>query len=111
MGRQSNFWVVNELVPTTAPGPYSLQLYNDNPTIVLKARQEGSPGEASFTYNWLASCGTPPQPNTAPRVNIPLTDQTARVGQGFGYTIPLITFTDNETPQSLVLTVSGLPTA
>ncbi|GAB3694769.1 hypothetical protein GCM10027592_16090 [Spirosoma flavus] len=108
-GQPINFWVLNELVPTTAPGPYSLQLYNDNPTIVLKARQEGSADESSFTYNWLASCGTPPQPNSAPRVNIPLTNQTARVGQAFGYTIPQLTFTDNETPQSLVLSVSGLP--
>ncbi|GAB3713817.1 hypothetical protein GCM10027592_53320 [Spirosoma flavus] len=108
-GQVVNFWVVNELVPTTAPGPYSLQLYNDNPVIVLKARQEGSAGETTFSYNWLASCGTPPQPNSAPRVNIPLTNQTARVGQAFGYTIPQLTFTDNETPQSLVLSVSGLP--
>ncbi|MBD2704507.1 DUF11 domain-containing protein [Spirosoma sp. BT702] len=108
-GQTVNFWVVNELVPTTAPGPYSLQLYNDNPTIVLKARQDGSPGEATFSYNWLANCGAPPQPNSAPRVNQPLTNQTARVGQEFGYTIPQLTFTDNETPQSLVLSVSGLP--
>ncbi|GAB3717709.1 hypothetical protein GCM10027592_60000 [Spirosoma flavus] len=108
-GQTVTFWVVNELVPTTAPGPYSLQLYNDNPTIVLKARQDGTAGEVSFTYNWLANCGAPPQPNTPPRVNIPLSNQTARVGQEFGYTIPQLTFTDNETPQSLVLSVSGLP--
>ncbi|GAB3999735.1 hypothetical protein GCM10028807_50790 [Spirosoma daeguense] len=107
-GQPLNFWVVNELFPTTAPGPYSLQLYNDNPTIVLKAKQEGSPNEASFTYNWLANCQSP-QPNTPPRVNQPLTDQTARVGEGFGYTIPQTTFTDNESPHSLVLTISGLP--
>ncbi|GAB3705630.1 hypothetical protein GCM10027592_38300 [Spirosoma flavus] len=107
-GQAVSFWVVNELFPTTAPGPYSLQLYNDNPTILLKAKQEGTADEASFSYNWLASCSAP-QPNTPPRVNIPLTDQTAKVGQEFGYTIPQTTFTDNETPHSLVLSVSGLP--
>ncbi|GAB3707639.1 hypothetical protein GCM10027592_41970 [Spirosoma flavus] len=107
-GQTITFQVVNELAPTTAPGPYSLQLYNDNPTIVLKASQAGSAGEASFRYDWLASCSNP-QPNTPPRVNQPLTDQVARVGEGFGYSIPQLTFTDNESPQSLVLTVSGLP--
>ncbi|GAB3708541.1 hypothetical protein GCM10027592_43820 [Spirosoma flavus] len=108
-GQTISFQVVNELAPTTAPGPYSLQLYNDNPTIVLKAKQDGSAGEATYSYNWLANC-TSPQPNTPPRVNQPLTDQVAKVGQEFGYTIPQLTFTDNESPQSLVLTVSGLPT-
>ncbi|WP_460952551.1 putative Ig domain-containing protein, partial [Spirosoma daeguense] len=49
-GQSVNFWVVNELFPTTASGPYSLQLYTDNPTIVLKATQGGSLGESSFTY-------------------------------------------------------------
>ncbi|GAB3999245.1 hypothetical protein GCM10028807_48930 [Spirosoma daeguense] len=107
-GQAVSFWVVNELFPTTAGGPYSLQLYNDNPTIVLKATQPGSAGEASFTYNWLATCQSP-QPNTAPRVNQPLSNQTAKVGEGFGYSIPQTTFTDNETPHSLVLTVGGLP--
>ncbi|QIP15568.1 S8 family serine peptidase [Spirosoma aureum] len=52
-----SFSVVNELSPTTNPGPYSLNLYTDNPVIFLKATQSGSPGEASFTYNWLAACG------------------------------------------------------
>ncbi|MBD2703545.1 putative Ig domain-containing protein [Spirosoma sp. BT702] len=107
-GQTINFQVVNEMAPTTAPGPYSLQLYNDNPTIVLKASQDGSAGEASFSYNWLATC-TNPQPNTPPRVNQPLTNQVAKVGEGFGYTIPQTAFTDNESPQSLVLSVTGLP--
>ncbi|WP_460952479.1 putative Ig domain-containing protein, partial [Spirosoma daeguense] len=84
-------------------------LYTDNPTIVLKATQGGSLGESSFTYNWLANCSAP-QPNTPPRVNIPLTGQTAQAGQGFGYTIPQTTFTDNESPHTLVLSVGGLPT-
>ncbi|MBD2703985.1 T9SS type A sorting domain-containing protein [Spirosoma sp. BT702] len=107
-GQPVSFSIVNELFPTTAPGPYSLQLYNDNPTIILKATQGGSAGEASYTYNWLDNCRAP-QPNTPPRVTIPLTDQTAKVGQEFGYTIPQNTFTDNESPHTLMLTVSGLP--
>ncbi|WP_460952481.1 beta strand repeat-containing protein, partial [Spirosoma daeguense] len=107
-GQPISLSVVNELFPTTAPGPYTLQLYTDNPTITLKAQQGGTSGEASFVYNWLAACSNP-QPNTPPRVNQHLTDQIARVGEGFGYTIPQNTFTDNESPQSLVLTVSGLP--
>ncbi|GAB3690240.1 hypothetical protein GCM10027592_07370 [Spirosoma flavus] len=107
-GQTITFEVVSELAPTTAPGPYSLQLYNDKPSIILKAKQAGSAGEASFTYNWLSFCQNP-QPNTPPRVNQPLTDQVAKVGQAFGYTIPQLTFTDNESPQSLSLSVSGLP--
>ncbi len=53
-----SFSVVNELSPTTAPGPYGLRLYTDNPTITLKAQQTGTTGEASFTYNWLAACSS-----------------------------------------------------
>ena len=48
--------MVNELSPTTSPGPYALNLYTDNPVITLKAVQQGTPGEASFTYSWLAAC-------------------------------------------------------
>ncbi|MBD2699530.1 hypothetical protein IC229_02705 [Spirosoma sp. BT702] len=107
-GQPISFSVVNEVFPTTAPGPYTLQLYTDNPTITLKAQQGGTPGEVTYVYNWLAACSSP-QPNTPPRVNQPLTDQIARVGEGFGYTLPQFTFTDNESPQSLLLTVSGLP--
>ncbi|MDB5243677.1 MAG: C-terminal target protein, partial [Spirosoma sp.] len=60
-----SFSVVNEMLPTTSPGPYTLRLYTDNPTITLKAKQTGTAGEASFNYNWLAVCGggsSPPPP-------------------------------------------------
>ena len=65
-GQPISFSVANELLPTTSPGPYTLRLYTDNPTITLKATQTGSPGEASFAYNWLAVCGggSPPPPPT-----------------------------------------------
>ena len=59
-GQPISFSVVNELLPTTAPGPYTLRMYIDNPIITLKARQTGTPDEATFVYNWLAACGTTP---------------------------------------------------
>jgi hypothetical protein len=65
-GQPVSFSVVNEMLPTTSPGPYTLRVYTDNPTITLKATQTGTPGEASFAYNWLAVCGagSPPPPTT-----------------------------------------------
>jgi hypothetical protein len=44
----------NELKTTTAPGPYTLRLYNDNPVIILVAQQAGV--STTFTYNWLNAC-------------------------------------------------------
>ncbi len=64
-GQSIAFSVKNESLPTTAPGPYTLGIYLDNPTITLKAIQSGTPGEASFSYNWLAVCGTTPPPPPA----------------------------------------------
>lgn len=55
-GKTVRFGVVNELVSTTALGPYVLKLYTDNPVIMLKATQQGTENEASFAYNWLANC-------------------------------------------------------
>ncbi|MFD2569307.1 S8 family serine peptidase [Spirosoma soli] len=55
-GQPITFSVVNEILPTTDPGPYTINLYTDNPVITLKATQPGTPGEASFAYNWLAAC-------------------------------------------------------
>ena len=63
-GQPISFSVVNELLPTTQAGPYSLRLYVDNPTVVLKASQSGTAGEASFRYNWLASCENSNPPTT-----------------------------------------------
>ncbi|GAB3996029.1 T9SS type A sorting domain-containing protein [Spirosoma daeguense] len=57
-GQPISFSVTNEMLPTTAAGPYTLNLYTDNPIITLKAQQTGSPADASYTYNWLASCGS-----------------------------------------------------
>ncbi|GAB3640305.1 putative Ig domain-containing protein [Spirosoma arcticum] len=111
-GQPISFSVVNELSPTTAPGPYTLQLYSDNPTIILKAVQSGTAGETSFSYNWLAACNslsmvTPN--NTAPTVANAIPPQSATVGQGFSYPVPANTFTDAETPNQLTLSANGLP--
>ncbi len=107
-GQPITFSVANEKIPTTAPGPYTLAIYIDNPTITLKATQQGTSGEVSFAYNWLAMCGTTPT-NTAPTVANAIPNQTATVGTAFSYMIPTNTFTDAETPSQLTLSVSGLP--
>ena len=52
-----SFSVVNEMVPTMNAGPYTLNMYIDNPVITLKATQSGTPLEASFVYNWFVACG------------------------------------------------------
>ncbi len=53
-GQPISFSVVNEKLPTTDAGPYSLNLYTDNPIITLSARQGSS--EAQFVYHWLSAC-------------------------------------------------------
>ncbi len=58
-----SFSVVNELLPTLNPGPYSLKLYTDNPMITLHAQQGGSHG--TYRYNWLQACATNPGSTTS----------------------------------------------
>jgi hypothetical protein len=108
-GSEVTFSVPNELVPTTAGGPYSLQLYTDNPTITLQAVQSGVVSQ--FAYNWLAACpsgGTPTPGNTAPRIAQPVGPQSATVGQGYSLNLAAV-FTDTETPDKLVFSASALP--
>ncbi|WP_338874748.1 putative Ig domain-containing protein [Spirosoma sp. SC4-14] len=107
-GSPISFSVVNELAPTTNPGPYTLTLYTDNPVITLKATQVGSAGEASFSYNWLAACNGTPPGNVAPIVSNLIPNQVATVGQAFSYAIPANTFTDSN-GDALTLSVTGLP--
>ncbi|WP_460926551.1 beta strand repeat-containing protein [Spirosoma agri] len=57
-----SFSVVNEKLPTTDPGPYSLNLYTDNPSITLSAQQGAT--VSTYRYNWLAVC------NPAARIGI-----------------------------------------
>ncbi|NDU99354.1 putative Ig domain-containing protein, partial [Spirosoma terrae] len=54
------------------------------------------------------ACGAPA--NTAPTVANVIPPQSATVGQPFAYAIPTNTFTDKETPNSLTITITGLPT-
>lgn len=92
-GSPISFSVVNELAPTSQPGPYTLLLYRDNPSVTLKSRQAGTTGEASFVYNWLTACASAPvspgvrvaaepRPETPLRVVVlgnPVESETARV--------------------------------
>ena len=104
-GSPVSFSVVNELLPTTNPGPYTLNLYTDNSVITLQARQSGA--STSFAYNWLSACSSSTG-NTPPTVASPVPPQSATVG--IAYTLSLAgVFTDAETPNSLVLSVTGLP--
>lgn len=59
-----SFSVVNELLPTTNPGPYTLNLYTDNPVINLRAVQSGV--STSFSYGWLAACNASARIATEP---------------------------------------------
>ncbi|GAB3694965.1 hypothetical protein GCM10027592_16500 [Spirosoma flavus] len=103
-GQPISLSVVNETRSITINEPYQLNLFTDNPVIIFKARQQGTPGEATFSYNWLAYCA-----NGNPRVENPIPPQSVTVGQAFSYVIPVNTFTDAETPNSLSLSVVGLP--
>jgi hypothetical protein len=109
-GQPVRFRVVNESSGTTTPGPYTLQLYTDNPTITLEAVQANA--TATYRYNWLAGCTnqptTPPTGNRPPTVGTALGSQMAQAGQGYTLFIPAGTFTDPDNDQ-LQLSVSGLP--
>jgi uncharacterized repeat protein (TIGR01451 family) len=58
-GSPVTFSVLNELAATTDTGPYTLNLYTDNPVVQLQADQAGS--VAQFSYNWLYACNTTPE--------------------------------------------------
>ncbi|WP_020603098.1 putative Ig domain-containing protein [Spirosoma spitsbergense] len=104
-GSPVSFSVVNELLPTTNPGPYTLDLYTDNSVVTLQAVQSGI--SSSFAYNWLAVCSSTTA-NTPPTVANPVSPQSATVG--VAYTLSLANvFTDAETPNQLTLAVSSLP--
>ncbi|MFD2571935.1 putative Ig domain-containing protein [Spirosoma soli] len=109
-GQAIAFGVVNELLPTNEPGPYSLTLYRDNPVITLRATQTGSTEPTSFAYHWLAACASQGKDNTPPVVVNPIGSQTAVVGVNFELNV-LNTFVDQETPGQggLRYAVSGLP--
>ncbi|QJD79750.1 beta strand repeat-containing protein [Spirosoma rhododendri] len=100
-----SFSVVNELATTTAPAPYSLRLYTDNPVITLVAAQAGN-GEARFAYNWRASCQSGTSPNRPPTTaGIP--NQTIVEGQA--YQLQLTSYFTDPDGQALTFQASGLP--
>ncbi|WP_080237662.1 putative Ig domain-containing protein [Spirosoma rigui] len=110
-GQVITFQVINELAPTQQAGPYTLNLYTDNPVISLQATQTGSTAPATYRYNWLAGCGTTTTPspaNRAPVVGSGVASQTATVGQGYTLVIPAGTFTDPD-GDALSLSATGLP--
>jgi uncharacterized repeat protein (TIGR01451 family) len=53
-GSPITFSMFGQIASTTTAGPYTLNLYNDNPAIAMTARQ-GSV-QSSFTYKWLEAC-------------------------------------------------------
>lgn len=59
-GSPITFGIYNEMLRTQAPGPYSLRLYIDNPTITLTAKQ-GDGEEIRYRYDWLADCPAVPK--------------------------------------------------
>ena len=103
-GQPISFSVANETLPTTNAGPYTLNLYTDNPIITLIAVQQGTPGEVSFAYNWLAVCNG--VPSNQPPVPPFIADASAMVGQVFSQSIP--PFIDPE-GQTLTYGITGVP--
>ncbi|MBD2699724.1 endonuclease/exonuclease/phosphatase family protein [Spirosoma sp. BT702] len=65
------------------------------------------PGNLSVSTTFTLTIAPPP--NTAPTLVTPIGNQTATVGLAYSFTVPAGTFTDAQTPNSLVLSVSGLP--
>ena len=100
-----SFSVVNELNPTSAPGPYSLRLYSDNPAITLVANQAGNP-EARYRFAWLQACASGTSPNRPPTTSgIP--NQT--LVQNQPYQLQLTNYVTDPDGQPLSFQVTGLP--
>ena len=55
-GSPITFAVVGYVSPTTTAGPYTLNLYTDNPNITINAQQGNV--QSSFTYKWLEVCNS-----------------------------------------------------
>ncbi|GAB3992119.1 hypothetical protein GCM10028807_24490 [Spirosoma daeguense] len=100
-----SFSVVNEMVTTTNSGPYTLTLFNDNPSITLVATQSGN-GITNYSYNWLASCQTGTSPNQAPTTSgIPNQNLT----QNQPYQLNLASYFSDPDGQPLTFSDQGLP--
>ncbi|GHB53087.1 choice-of-anchor Q domain-containing protein [Persicitalea jodogahamensis] len=91
-GSPITFSVYGELADTQAPGPYSIKLYKDNPTITLIAKQ-GNGGESRYQYDWLATCGTTPPPPPPTPGNFAITGVSGVNCQELSPTARQLTFT------------------
>ena len=67
------------------------------------------PGNLSVSTTFVITVSPAQASNTPPTVANAIGPRSATVGQAFSFTIPSNTFTDAETPNSLTITVSGLP--
>ena len=55
-GSPITFAMVGLIAPTTTAGPYTLNLYIDNPSLAITAQQGNV--QSSFTYKWLEVCNS-----------------------------------------------------
>ena len=101
-----SFSVVNELLPTTSTGPYSLRLYSDNPAITLVANQPGN-AEARYRFAWLQACPSGTSPNRPPTTS-GISNQTLLQQQP--YQLRLTDYVTDPDGQVLTFQASGLPT-
>ena len=94
-GGPVTFSVVNELSPTTNPGPYSLNLYTDNPIVTLSAQQGYL--QSTSRYNWIEACNAGPDSSTG----------TSSFVVSATYTAPISCSVAPPTPPVVALAVSA----
>ncbi|GAB3999539.1 hypothetical protein GCM10028807_50050 [Spirosoma daeguense] len=104
-------------VTLTASGGNSYTFFNSSGTMLTgsgNTRTVSDPDSYSVTVATASGCVSSTSTtviylNCAPVVANVIPPQSVTVGQAFSYTIPANTFTDAETPNSLSLSVVGLP--
>ena len=84
----TTFEIVNELAPTTAPGPYAIKLYADNPLLTMRVTQNGQ--TTSFAYNWVAGCASLSNPTTPTPPTTPPTTPTTPTTPVAGFAISAV---------------------
>ncbi|GAB3690109.1 hypothetical protein GCM10027592_07160 [Spirosoma flavus] len=94
---------LNFITQTTISGTPSTTVGSPFTVTVVATDPGGLSVSTTFSFSVL------PVPNTTPTVAQAIGPQTAPVNQPFLFVIPASTFTDAETPNNLVLSVSGLP--
>jgi hypothetical protein len=99
-GQPVSFSVVNEMPATMAAGPYTLNLYTDNPRIVLSAKQANVDKVASFTYDWLTVCNGGARVSAEPAAEL----QIQVLGNPVQHTVEVRVTGADERPLTLMLT-------